>query len=162
MRLSGGGDGSVHCGKWRQAWGRNKLLFYFSTWLLSFTALPSGHDENNSLRFVIATNPDATPREMPVVEAAFQVSLSPEKIQRLQTVSVIIAATDEGCFSIRGDRAYVLTMPIDILHVRNIKGKKSFSEFQENTVVIGMVPKLCVILHSGIDQVLNYVCIFMH
>lgn len=105
MRLSGERDGCVHCGKWRQALGRNKLLFYFSTWLLSFTALPSGHDENNSLRFVIATNPDATPREMPVVEAAFQVSLSPEIIQRLQTDSIMIAAPDEGCFSIRGDRA---------------------------------------------------------
>lgn len=81
----------------------------FSTRLLSFTALPCEHDENNPLPDVCnCRSLDATVREMPVVEVVFQVSLPPEKIHGLQTDSVMIAPPDTGCFPISQDQARAL------------------------------------------------------
>lgn len=62
----------------------------------------------HSQRFVIAANPDATARKMPVVEAVFQVRLPPGKIQRLQMDSAMISPPDTDCFPISRAQARVL------------------------------------------------------
>lgn len=62
----------------------------------------------HSQRFVIEANPDATAREVPVVEAVFQVRLPPGKIQRLQMDSVMISPPDADCFPISRGQAHVL------------------------------------------------------
>lgn len=119
----------IECGKVMEVCTVGSELgtnFYFRFLLGCSYSLPSQVDMMRTTywqRFVIAANLDTTPREMPVVEASFQVNLSPEKIQGLQTDFVMIAAPDEGCFSISGDQAYALYMPVDILHVKNTKGK---------------------------------------
>lgn len=53
MRLRGGGDGV--CAEWEVAVDvrKEQTFFSFSTRLLSFTGLPCGHDENNSLPEVL-------------------------------------------------------------------------------------------------------------
>lgn len=66
------------CAEWEVAADvhEEQTFFSFSTWLLSFTAIPCEHDENNLLPVVWL---NAIAREMPVVQAVFQVSLQQEK-----------------------------------------------------------------------------------
>lgn len=45
VRMRVGGDGSVQSGKWLQTCVRNKLFFPFSTWLLSFPAVPCEREQ---------------------------------------------------------------------------------------------------------------------
>lgn len=81
MRLRGGGDGSVQSRKWLQTYMRNKLFFFL--FLLGCAHLLSSHVDmmrtSCCQRSVIAASLDVAAREVPVVEAVFQVSLPPEK-----------------------------------------------------------------------------------
>lgn len=89
---------------------REEQTFFSLTRLLTFTALPCGHDENNSLPVVCnCGKPECDSQAVEaVLEAVFQVSLPPEKIYGLQKDSVMITPPDIGCFPIRRDQAYAL------------------------------------------------------
>lgn len=111
MRMRVGGDGSVHSGKWLQTWVRNKLLlffFSFCTRLLSFTALPGGHNENDLLPGVWnrCKSEWNRQREASCASCTSFKYESWRKIHGLQTDSVMIAPPGTGCFPISRHQAF--------------------------------------------------------
>lgn len=87
----------------RGAWGTNFFFFLVHTRLLSFTALPCGHDENNLLPEVWNCSKSGCDSQGDA-GCASCISCNQKKIHGLQTNSVMIAPPDMGCFQSAGMR----------------------------------------------------------
>lgn len=104
-----------------------QTFFSFSTRLLSFTALPCGHDENISLPEVCNCSESGRDRRGDA-SCGSCVSGKPatrEKIHGLQADSVVIAPPDMSCFPISRDQACSLKLTHEGLHEKASRGKKN-------------------------------------